>query len=98
MTKLDIIPNIQECLDENDNKLSSEYINSLIDAAEVIYLHPTPTMRICVITLQSGHEVYGVSQVLDPANDVEAIGKAIAYKNASEELWRTIGSIAKALI
>lgn len=45
-----------------------------------------------------GHEVLGLAQVLDSANDVEEIGNAVALANAKNSLWPVIGSIAKVLL
>ena len=55
-------------------------------------------MRICIITVPSGHEVLGVAQVLDINNDVESLGNSVALQNATNELWRTLGSIAKCYV
>ena len=93
-----IIDNVKEALAENNNKLSPEYINSLVSLAEIEYFQLTPTMRVCVITLESGHEVLGVARVLDAKNDEAEIGNRVAYENAVNELWGQIGSIAKAVL
>lgn len=95
---MDIIENVKEALAENNNKLSVEYINSVIACSDILYLNPTPTMRLCIITLPSGHEVLGKAQVLDPTNDVEAIGNQVAYTNAVSEVWMTLGNIAKCYV
>lgn len=88
---------LKEHLASNNGKISPSFIQSVANTANVIYQQVTPSMRICVLQLPSGHEVYGVAQVLDPKNDVEAIGNAVAYKNAVEELWKVCGNIAKIL-
>lgn len=93
-----IIANVTEALAENNNKLSPEYIDSLVSRAEIEYFQLTPTMRVCVITLESGHEVLGKAQVLDAKNDDAEIGNQVAYGNAVNELWGQIGSIAKAVL
>lgn len=95
---MNILDQVQDCLKQNDNKLSYPFIKELAEAGTTTYLQPTPSMRMCVIKLESGHEVYGVAQVLDPANDVEEIGNEVAYTNAVNELWKTIGSIAKVYV
>ena len=93
-----ILDNIKEALEENNNKLSKDYIDSVISLSDVIYLNPTPNMRLCIITLPSGHEVIGIAQVLDAANDVESIGNSVALQNATNEVWKTVGNIAKAVM
>ena len=79
-------------------KLSVKFIDDLAETANTIYLHPTPTMRICILQLETGHEVYGVAQVLREENDSEYLGNQVAFNNAKNEIWSTIGSIAKALL
>jgi len=87
--------NIKNQLEENDGKISFDFISNLAEDAEKIFLHPTPNMRICVLTLYSGHEVYGVAQVIDAKNDVEEIGNKVAFDNARDQLWNVCGAIAK---
>ena len=84
-------------LEANDGKISSDFIENLAENAEVLYLHPTPRTRICILTIYSGHEVVGIARVLDPKNDVEEIGNKVAYENARDELWAVCGSIALAI-
>ena len=89
---------IQAELSRNNGKLSVDFINLQAERATTTYLHPTPNMRLCIIHLpETGHEVLGVAQVLDVANDVEAIGNNVAYDRAVNELWSVFGNIAKAL-
>ncbi len=83
--------------DNVKGKISSDFISKVAVNAEKIYLQPTPSMRICVLKLKSGHEVYGVAQVLDPVNDVESIGNKVAFDRAKDEIWQVVGSIAKAI-
>jgi len=78
-------------------KISPDFVNKIAGAATKIYLHPTDSMRICILQLKSGHETYGVAQVLDPANDIESMGNKIAFDRAKDEIWQVVGSIAKAL-
>ena len=85
---------IKEHIQENKGKISKDFIDNLAAGADVIYLHPTPRTRICIMTIYSGHEVVGFSRVLDPKNDVEEIGNKVAYDNAKNELWDVCGSIA----
>jgi len=89
--------NIGLDLEANDGKISFDFIKNLADNADVIYLHPTPRTRICVMTIYSGHEVVGFARVLDPKNDVEEIGNQVAFDNAMDELWNVCGSIALAI-
>lgn len=94
--------NIQELIKteliNNSNKLSKQFIDEIVSRSEVLYLQPTLNMRICIITVPSGHEVLGVAQVLDVNNDVESLGNSVALQNATNELWRTLGSIAKCYV
>ena len=85
---------VQQAISNNGGKLPVSFINKEVGAAEVTHTHLTPNMRVCVIRLQSGHEVIGVAQVLDAANDVEKIGQEVAFTNAKNELWKVFGAIA----
>lgn len=83
---------------ENNNKLSKAFIDSIASTASVNYSRPTPNMRICVLTLPTGHEILGKAQVLDESNDIEELGNQVAYNNAVNELWSLCGTIAKLYI
>ena len=66
-----LIQDIKHELSVNSNKISKRFIDDLADSAtSVIYIKPTPNMRLCIITLPSGHEVLGKAQVIDAANEV----------------------------
>ena len=93
-----MIEQVREELKSNKGKLSFPFISRLAEEGTITYLHPTQNMRLCIITLKSGHEVLGVAQVLDASNDVEEIGNNIAYSNAVNEVWKVIGAIAKAIM
>jgi len=82
-------------LAENSNKISPLFINNIVAQSSIQYLKPTPNMRLCIITLPTGHEVLGKAQVLDASNDVEQLGNSVALTNATNELWALVGSIAK---
>ena len=92
---IDFTSAIQAELQANNGKLSYLFIKSVADSATLLYLHPTPNMRLCILTLPTGHEVLGKAQVLDSANDVEELGNKVAYDNAVNELWAVCGTIAK---
>lgn len=88
----------QSIIDElagNSNKISPAFINNIVAQSTIQYLKPTPNMRLCIITLPTGHEVLGKAQVLDASNDVEQIGNSVALTNATNEIWALVGSIAK---
>lgn len=82
-------------LAENSNKISPTFINNIVAQSSIQYLKPTHNMRLCIITLPTGHEVLGKAQVLDASNDVEQIGNSVALTNATNEIWALVGSIAK---
>lgn len=88
----------QSIIDElvgNSNKISPAFINNIVAQSSIQYLKPTPNMRLCIITLPTGHEVLGKAQVLDASNDVEQLGNSVALTNATNEIWALVGSIAK---
>ena len=93
-----ILDKITEDLKANNYKLSPVTISTVLEMSNVAYRQLTPSMRVCVIQLPTGHEVIGVAQVLNSENDVESIGNNVAYKNAVEEVWKAIGGVAKAIM
>jgi hypothetical protein len=48
-------------------------------------------VTICIIILENGFKVEGVSACVDPANYNEAIGKQCAYENAFNKIWELEG-------
>jgi hypothetical protein len=88
---------IQKNRDENSGKLSYEFITKLAEESEIIYVHPSPRTRICILVLETGHEVLGYARVLNVENDDEELGNKVAFDRAKDELWALCGSIALAL-
>ncbi len=90
---------LQKELLENSGRISPSFVNKMLNDPETGITHSkiTPNTRVCVITLTTGHELVGYAQVLDSKNDVELIGREVAYKNAKEQIWSVLGSIAKVL-
>jgi len=84
-------------LESNGGKLSPLLLDKQVALGTVTHTQLTPNMRVCVIRLQSGHEVIGIAQVLDAANDVQEIGESVAFTNARNELWEVFGAVALAL-
>ena len=52
-------------------------------------------VTICIIILQSGFKVEGVSACVDPANYDQELGQKYAYENAYEKLWQLEGYYLK---
>lgn len=93
---MDLKKMIRAELDRNSGKLSPDFIDEVSQSATVVvHRRLTHNTRVCVIVLPSGHELVGYAQVLDAKNDDESIGRKVAYDNAKEQLWSTLGSIAK---
>jgi len=88
---------IKANLDSNGGRISPDFIDNLAANAEYVWLHPTPRTRLCVMTIYSGHEIVGKSQVLDPKNDVKTIGEEVAFNDAKNQLWQLCGNIALAI-
>jgi len=95
MSKL--VKRLTKELDRNMGKISPEFVEKELNIAKVSHAQVTPNTRVCVITLISGHDLVGYAQVLDSKNDVELIGKEVAYNNAKEQAWAVFGSIAKVI-
>ena len=93
-----LITSVQNELKMNGNKLSYDFIQNLVLEGKVEHFQLTPGMRVCVITLESGHEILGKAQVLDAANDDEKIGKDVALEDAMNGVWQNVGAIAKVVM
>ena len=48
-------------------------------------------VTICIIILENGFKVDGVSACVDPANYNEDIGRECAYENAFNKIWELEG-------
>lgn len=48
-------------------------------------------VTLCVIILENGFKVEGVSACVDPTNYNEEIGRKCAYENAFEKIWQLEG-------
>lgn len=92
-----IVKELKKAMDSNDGKIPFSFIEEQADKAKKTFARLTPNTRVCVLTLETGHEVVGVAQVLDSKNDVEDIGNKIALDRAKNELWASFGAIAKVL-
>ena len=73
-------------------KLTPEMIEDL--CSEVTYFQHG-TLTICVLQLKNGATVTGKSDVIDPANYNEVLGKQFALKNAKEKIWQLEGYAMK---
>lgn len=89
-----LLTSLKDTLNANHNKIPISFVDQVVEDSNVLYLHPTANMRICIVTLDTGHEVVGVAQVIDAANDVETIGNKVALDRAKSELWKVLGAIA----
>lgn len=74
------------------NKLTAEYLNSLVDNAE--YVHQG-LLTICTITLKNGFQLVGTSACVSKDNYDVQIGRTIAYENAFNKLWELEGYLLK---
>ena len=74
------------------NKLTTEYLNSLVDNAE--YVHQG-LLTICTITLKKGFQLVGTSACVSAENYDERIGRRIAFENAFAKLWELEGYALK---
>ena len=92
-----LIDRIETNLAQNGGKLSYEFTRDILSEATATHHQMTPNTRVCVITLESGHDLVGFAQVLNAENDIREMGEEIAYNRAAEKIWEVLGAIAKAL-
>lgn len=66
-------------------RVTPEKLRGLI--SEILFIRPTGTLMICVVTLKNGFTVTGESAGISPENFREDIGRRVSYKNALDKLW-----------
>ncbi|TYB11810.1 Gp49 family protein [Aggregatibacter actinomycetemcomitans] len=74
------------------NKLTVEYLTSLISSVEHIH---QGLLTICTITLKNGFQLVGTSACVSKGNYDVQIGRTIAYGNAFNKLWELEGYLLK---
>ena len=83
------------------NKLTPEYISSLIIRENTMYVRDSfmpendSTMTIVILKLKNGFEVIGQASCVDPLNFDKEIGASIARENAVNKLWELEGYLLK---
>lgn len=76
------------------DKLTQQDIDDLI--SEVTYSRPIEgTLTVCVLELSNGSTVTGTSNVINPANFSEEIGRDVALSNAKGKIWELEGYAIK---
>lgn len=56
-----------------------------------LFLHPLPTLTLCILVLQNGFTVVGESACASPENYDRKIGERIAKQNAMQKIWPLMG-------
>lgn len=69
--------------------LTKEALDANVKSVEYVRYGDTGTL--CVITLPNGYTVTGTSSCIDPAGFDPVIGEKVAFDNAFEKLWATLG-------
>ena len=92
-----LIERIKEELKVNNNKISQGFIELESSRASKQFFCTNNTV-ICVMRLDSGHEVVAYAQVLDEKNFNEDVGKRVAADKCKDKLWELFGNIAKAIM
>ncbi|NIJ34325.1 Gp49 family protein [Sphingomonas oligoaromativorans] len=70
-------------------KVGPERVEAVI--AERLFVRPTGTLTICVLTLANGFTVTGESACASPENYNQEIGEKIAFDNAKQKIWALEG-------
>lgn len=58
---------------------------------EQYHVFPGTTVTVCLLRLANGFTVTGESACADPANFDDAVGRAIARRNARDKIWSLLG-------
>jgi hypothetical protein len=78
-------------------RITPERIDSTI-VAEQYHIFPGTTVTVCCLTLRNGFTVTGESACASPENFDEAVGRAIAKRNARDKIWALEGYLLRAAI
>lgn len=70
-------------------KVTPQRIEEVI--VERLFIRPTGTLTICVLTLANGFTVTGESACASPANYNQEVGEKIAFDNAKDKIWALEG-------
>lgn len=62
---------------------------------EAYHVFPDKTLTVCVLTLENGFMVTGVSACASPLNFDKEVGEQIAYRNAREKIWALEGYLLR---
>lgn len=76
------------------DKMTVAFIDSIIKSHEFLYPEKG-TLTVCVLTMKTGSNVVGTSNVIDPANYNKEMGAKIALDNAKGKIWELEGYAIK---
>lgn len=68
-------------------RVSLEALKEKVSNVEYIYPTSIPHMTICVILLDNGYALQGMSAPADPENFNEKLGQDYAYEDALKKMW-----------
>jgi len=75
----------------SEAKLTKEYIDAVLDHAELHISRQGEKTCVVVAKLRNGFEIVGTSACVDPANYDEEEGKRIALQQIEDKLWELEG-------
>lgn len=68
-------------------RVSLDVMKARVHSVEYIYPQSIPHMTVCVVVLDNGYALQGMSAPADPENFNEEKGKEFAYEDALRKLW-----------
>ena len=69
-----------------NNKVTLEGIQAKIKS-EVYLVLPDGKSTLCILTLENGYTIKGISSCVDAANFDMSIGRKIAFEDAIRQIW-----------
>lgn len=75
----------------NENSVTIEQLNKLMDDSTKEFAYFDNTMTIAVVKLPCGFKVTGQSSCVDPANFDKVKGENYALENVKSKLWELEG-------
>jgi hypothetical protein len=88
LSSLRVTDDASKAVQKTPNRVSLDSMLAKIENEE--YLHPQliPHMTICVIMLNNGFALTGISTPADSANYDEALGRKFAKEDAIRQMWK----------
>lgn len=91
MKALETIDQQSAAVQKTPNRVTLESMLSKVKHEQYFHPETTPSMTICIVTMDNGFVVIGKAAPADPANFNEDLGREFARADAITQLWQLEG-------